>query len=52
MKHVFALAAFVVLMSVVSARQNGSGQPAWYARTIGAIGVPGALAGGWLATAL
>jgi hypothetical protein len=46
--HAGALALLIAAMGVVSARRPQPGQPSWYPLTITAIGVAGALAGGWL----
>ena len=49
--HTFVLAGFVLVMSVVSARQssgNTGGQPSWYGGVIAVIGVGGVLLGGVL----
>ena len=49
MMHSVALAAFVLVMSVVSAGQNhgnANGQPAWYSKAIACVGICGVLLGG------
>jgi hypothetical protein len=50
MVHVGVLALLIVVMSVVSARTQGSaaGQPSWYPKTIAVLGVAGVLLGGVL----
>jgi hypothetical protein len=48
-RHIWALAAFVLAMSVVSAKSGQSGSPKvskWYPYTIAAIGVAGVILGG------
>lgn len=52
-QHTLALAAFVLVMSVVSARQSAGhsatgGQPSWYSWVIAVIGVVGVIVGGML----
>ncbi len=47
--HAMALAALVLVMSVMSAGQNrgkANGQPAWYSKAIACVGIAGVLLGG------
>ena len=44
--HAVALAAFLLVMSALSAKTQMSKQPPWYPWTIAAIGVAGVLLGG------
>jgi len=44
--HAAVLAAFVVAMGVVSARNEKARQPSWYPWTIAIVGVAGVLIGG------
>lgn len=46
MAHAATLAAFLLVMSVVSAKKQSRNQPAWYPWTIAAIGVGGVFLGG------
>jgi hypothetical protein len=49
MAHAGALAALVGAITLtVSMGERPEGQPAWYAPVVGALGVAGILAGGWL----
>jgi hypothetical protein len=49
MLHAAALAAVMAVMTLrVMLGDRPDGQPAWYAPTVGALGVAGMLAGGWL----
>ncbi len=45
--HVYALAAFLLVMGLVSAKMMSSAQPGWYAKTIPFVGVAGVLLGGF-----
>jgi len=46
--HACALAAVVLLLSIVSAVQIGDRQPRWYQLSLAIIGPLGAVIGGWL----
>jgi hypothetical protein len=49
MLHAAALAAVMAVMTLrVMMGDRPEGQPGWYAPTVGALGVAGMLAGGWL----
>lgn len=49
MLHAAALAAVMAVMTLrVVLGDRPEGQPEWYAPTVGALGVAGMLAGGWL----
>ncbi len=48
MMHSAILGALLLVMSVVSARTQRTGQPSWYPMTLAAIGVVGVLIGGFL----
>jgi hypothetical protein len=49
MQHVIVLAAIMAAMTLrVVLGEQPEGQPAWYAPTVGGLGVAGMLAGGWL----
>lgn len=49
MQHAAALAAVMAAMTLrVVLGDRPEGQPSWYAPTVGALGVAGMLAGGWL----
>lgn len=53
LNHALALAAFVAVMGIFSAKQsrgsrNYTGQPLWYPWVISAIGVAGVVAGGMI----
>jgi hypothetical protein len=49
MLHAAALAAVMAVMTLrVMLGDRPEGQPGWYAPTVGALGVAGMLAGGWL----